>query len=217
MRQAFVLVFCVAACGSTHSGGDMGKAEFSYAGFLGDEPLDQPFLDGSQVTIRIRLHSDVRDTPISVTSGDSSVVSVRSFGRGTDRGEWQSVVLGAKVGSAKIALNGPDGKALDTISLSVADPAKIVAPTALSMSVGGQQRLETRVEDKDGHTIYVSSSLEWTLDADVATFYAPLDRRTGQTHNLGSIVNLRGNRPGAATLHGQVGKVSVDLPVSVAK
>lgn len=194
----------------------MGKAAFSYAGFIEEQAVDQPFLAGAEATIRIHLNGDVRDTPISVASGDSSTLFVRSFGRAA-RGEWQSVVFGAKIGSAKLVVNGPDGKPLDTISLSIADPVKIVAPSAVGVSVGGTQRVETSVLDKDGHTIHVSSSLEWTLDADVATFYAPLEPQTGPTRAVGTIVDLRGSHPGATTLHGQVGKISVELPVSVAK
>src|SRR5260221_11780765 len=92
--SAFVLIGL--GCGSSwnqHSGGDMGKADFSYAGFIvGDENLDHAFLTGADVTLRIRLHSDVRDTALTVTSADPGTFTVSSFGRGTDRGEWQAIV-----------------------------------------------------------------------------------------------------------------------------
>jgi hypothetical protein len=220
MKWQFSWLVLALACTNNpygaHSTGDSGKADFSYAGFVApDEALDRPFTTGAGVEVRIRLHSDVRDTSITVSSGDSSILYVKSFGKGVDRGEWQTLVSGMKVGTAKLIVNGPDGKPLDTIAMTVADPAKIVAPGDVSMSVGEKKHVDTHVEDKDGHTLHVSSDLTWTLDRDVAIFDAALDQQTGQVHDVGIGVDLRGNHPGAANMHGQIGNVNVDLPVSV--
>jgi len=196
----------------------MGKADFSYAGFIGgDENLDHAFLTGADVTIRIRLHSDVRDTVITVTAADPATFKVSSFGRGTDRGEWQAVVHGVKPGSAKLDANGPDGKPLDTVSLSVSDPAKIITPGDVSISVGDTKRIETHVEDKDGKTLHVGTTLEWTLDADVATFYSQLGQQSGVTSDVGTVLDMRGNRPGPTTLRGHVGSTHAELNVTVNK
>lgn len=196
----------------------MGNADFSYAGFVGgDENLEHAFLSGSDATIRIRLRADVRDTALTVTSADSATLAVSSFGRGTDRGEWQAVVHGVKVGSTKLSANGPDGKPLDTISLAIGEAAKIVAPESVVLSVGDKKRIEARVEDKDGKTLRVTSSLEWTLDADVATFYSPLGQQSGQTKDSGTIIDLLGNRPGPTLMRGRVGSATIELNVTVNK
>lgn len=220
-RWFFPIAVLCTACGpawSSHSGGDSGKADFSYAGFVvGDENLDHAFLTRSDVTIRIRLHDDVRDTPITVTSADTATFTVSSFGRGTDRGEWQALVHGVKVGSAKLQTNGTDGKPLDTISLAVGEASKIVAPDNVVMSVGDKKRIETHVEDKDGKTLHVNGNLSWTLDTDVATFYSALDRQSGSTNDVGTIVDLEGNRPGPTLMHGRVGGAKIDVNVTVNK
>lgn len=218
-RQFLFLALCLGCTNNpygAHSGGDNGKADFSYVGFVApDEALDRPFVTGASVEVRIRLHSDVRDTPITVTSADTSTLYVKSFGKGVDRGEWQTLVTGVKVGSAKLVVNGPDGKPLDTIAMTIADAAKIVAPSDVSMSVGETKHVDTHVEDKDGHALHVASDLAWTMDTDVAVFYAKLDQQTGQVNDVGDALDLQGKRPGATTLHGRVGNVKIDLPVSV--
>lgn len=214
----FALLGCSNSPYGAHSGGDMGKADFSYVGFVApDEALDRPFLTGAGVQVRIRLHSDVRDTPIIVTSADASILDVKSFGKGADRGEWQALVNGVKLGTAKIVVNGPDGKPLDTIAMTVVDPAKIVAPSDVSMSVGDIKHIDTHVEDKDGHSIHVGSDLAWNIEQDVAIFVPALEQQTGPSNEVGEELDLRGNRPGASTIHGHVGAVKVDFPVTVNK
>lgn len=206
----------LASCGSSHTQGEMGRADFSYVGFLAkDDPLDAPFLAGEDVTVRIALHSGARDATIAVSSSDAAVLVVKGFGRGAAPGEWQAVVHGASVGTAKLVVAGSDGKALDQVAMSTADAAKIVAPGALSLSVGETKHVDAEVQDKDGHAVHAGPSLAWTLDSDPAIFWAPLDLKTGPVAASGEALDLRGNRPGATALRGAVGRARADVSVTV--
>jgi len=212
----FALVFAGFVCGwhsSETSTGDSGKADFAYSDFVFTDKIDQPMLTGDSAFISIKLHSEIASTAIRVATDKPDVVAVDTYGRGTSISQWSALVNAKSAGSAKLQLfDSVTNAPIDTITIDVADAAKIDAPSSVSMSIGDKKQIETHVKDATGRIIRAFP--DWTLDQDFAVFMYATDQQ-GQTHGVGNTLIFRGNHAGTTTLHGRLGKVAVDLQVSV--
>jgi hypothetical protein len=210
-----VLMFC--GCSSATSGGDSGKATFAYANVtLGGTNVSHPMLVDSSVTVTIQLQSSLSTATLRVASEKPDIFTVDSAGRGNEHvGMWQAQLTGHMAGSAKLQLfNAVTNDPIDTISIGVATPAKIEAPSDVSLSVGDRQTITMKVKDASGNELHASYALEWTLDQDFAVFDY-LSYQQGQSHMTGDVVVLKGAHPGPTTMHGRVGDVRIDVPVNV--
>lgn len=184
--------------------GELGKADFVYAGCLFDCSLDQAMMHGTEESISV---SATGMPAITVMSTSPSVVSVKDAApmrsccpvkangqscrpiQPTDScnaDETANIGIGvvaSSPGSAELVLTQTDGTVFDRVAIAVAEPASLELGMGTSYSVGTSYAVSWTARDGKGAKLMSTSGVHMvTSDASVVDF-----KRTFLSSNSSSV------------------------------